>query len=166
MTATEGPSSKRTYQAIPGQGHDGEQEIELPVATLGKPDVEDALERKINGQDGDRADLFTNEVRLLQDGNVEELERMIEERKHLFRPQDISIEFYDLNFHTTVDADRQIASVSTVLWNLLTFWKPKPQKRVNILANATGRILPRKMTLLLGPPGSGKSGNYASIMTK
>eukprot|EP00981_Chlorochromonas_danica_P012460 scaffold4964_cov248-Ochromonas_danica.AAC.6 len=156
MTATEGPSSKSVYKAIPDQGHDGEQEIELPVATLSKPDLEDALKRNTqlrNGQDGFSA----NEVRLLQDGNVEELERMIDERKHLFRSQDISIEFYDLNFHTTVDTDRQIVTVSTVLWKLLTFWKPVPQKRVNILANATGRILPRKMTLLLGPPGSGKS---------
>lgn len=169
MTATEVPSSKRVYEAIPGQGPDGERDIELPVVTLGTPDLEDALQRKIelvSGQDEDRLDLSTEEVRLLQDGNVEELERMIEDRKHLFRPQDITIEFYDLNFHTTVDADRRIVSVTSVFWNLLTFWKPKPQKRVNILANATGRILPRKMTLLLGPPGSGKSGKFSSDMTE
>eukprot|EP01039_Chlorochromonas_danica_P011331 gene11331-12646_t len=72
MTATEGPSSKSVYKAIPDQGHDGEQEIELPVATLSKPDLEDALKRNTqlrNGQDGFSA----NEVRLLQDGNVEDV---------------------------------------------------------------------------------------------
>eukprot|EP01039_Chlorochromonas_danica_P003305 gene3305-3626_t len=76
MTATEGPSSKSVYQAIPGQGPDGEREIELPVVTLGTPDLEDALQRKIelnNGQNADRVDFSADEVRLLQDGNVEDV---------------------------------------------------------------------------------------------
>lgn len=160
MTSSLVPSSNPAYQTLPGL-HDSDREIELP------PKQEDAavVQSVENDVEMNGEALVANavpsdevEVHLLQDGNVAELEKLMDDRKHLFRPQDVTIEFYDLNFYTFVDPERQIVTVSSVLWKLLTFWRPTPQKRVNILASATGRILPRKMTLLLGPPGSGKSG--------
>jgi ABC-type multidrug transport system ATPase subunit len=68
-----------------------------------------------------------------------------------------------LDLVTNVPKERKIASVSSVLMNLLCIFNPSPKEELHILSNLTGRILPRKMTLLIGPPGSGKSGNFYHI---
>jgi ABC-type Mn2+/Zn2+ transport system ATPase subunit len=48
---------------------------------------------------------------------------------------------------------------------LIFFWTNfEPKNDLYILSKMTGRISPRKMTLLIGPPGSGKSGNFVFIL--
>lgn len=95
---------------------------------------------------------------LLKEGTAEELEGLTEQTKALLRSMDISIEYLNLTYSTELPVVRKIQTVSTILLSLFNFWRPVEKKRLDILANVSGRILPRKMTLLIGPPGSGKSG--------
>lgn len=95
-------------------------------------------------------------LRVLQDGNIEEIHQVLENAKKLSRSLDIEIEFHNLTFRTIV-SERRINTVASMLQNLLCFWRGSEKKEIDILADATSRILPRKMTLLIGPPGSGKS---------
>lgn len=93
----------------------------------------------------------------LNNGGIDEITAMINEQKKLLRNFNFAIEFYDLHFTTKAYKDRTIASISSILSSLLCFWQVKPKEDIDILSHATGRILPGKMTLLIGPPGSGKS---------
>ncbi len=96
---------------------------------------------------------------LLQQGTAEEIQILINNQKQYLRDNDFPVEFYDLTMSTEVPVEREIFSVSTVLYNIFLPWKAfnKPKREIHIISNLTGRILPRKMTLLIGPPGSGKS---------
>lgn len=94
---------------------------------------------------------------VLKEGNFDELRQFLENQKQLTRDVGITIEFHDLNFTTMVDTEKKISSVGSVLSSLFSFWKCPEKKEVKILCNATGRIIPGRMTLLIGPPGSGKS---------
>jgi ABC-type multidrug transport system ATPase subunit len=51
-------------------------------------------------------------------------------------------------------AKKAIPTVGTALKNFLLGSGPK--ERVDILKDLTGRIMPKTMTLLMGPPGCGK----------
>lgn len=96
---------------------------------------------------------------LLQQGTAEELQIIIDRQKPYLRDNDFSVEFYDLTMSTEIPAEREIYSVSTILSSIFCFWNAfnKPKREIHIISKLTGRILPRKMTLLIGPPGSGKS---------
>ena len=54
------------------------------------------------------------------------------------------------------ETTNHIASYGNALWGLLAFWKRK-KKAVHVLRNCSGSFRPGKATLVLGPPGSGKS---------
>ncbi len=96
---------------------------------------------------------------MTQQGTAEELQIISERQKPYLRDNDCSVEFYDLTMSTEIPAEREIYSVSTILSSIFCFWNAfnKPKREIHIISNLTGRILPRKMTLLIGPPGSGKS---------
>ena len=96
---------------------------------------------------------------VLDSGGIEEIINLIQEQKKLVRNFNFAVEFYDLTLTTKVNKQREIASISTILSSLFCFWQRKEKEEIEILAHATGRIAPAKMTLLIGPPGSGKSGN-------
>eukprot|EP01031_Cornospumella_fuschlensis_P034568 gene34568-41858_t len=95
---------------------------------------------------------------VIEDGSIRELEELLEKQKTLLREADIPIEYHDLAYCTEVEATPKIPTVGTVLMSLFdSLFEPKSMKTVEILAGVTGRILSGKMTLLIGPPGSGKS---------
>ncbi len=95
---------------------------------------------------------------VFKEGKIEEIKNLVEIQKKLIRDLDIRIEFHDLTFSTMVEKESTIQTVGSLLMSLLFFWNCPQKKRVDIISNLSGRILPRKMTLLIGPPGSGKSG--------
>ncbi|RYH32064.1 hypothetical protein EON65_01230 [archaeon] len=96
---------------------------------------------------------------IIEDGNIQELEELLKNQKTLLRETDISIEYHNLAYCTDVEANPKIPTVGTMIMSMFgSLLEPKDIKRVEILAGVTGRILPGKMTLLIGPPGSGKSG--------
>lgn len=94
---------------------------------------------------------------LMKHGSLEELENLVHKNMELLRNMDHSIEFYNLSYSTTVPKNKSIPTLGSMLMSMLTFWLPQERETIDILADATGRIMPRKMTLLIGPPGSGKS---------
>ncbi|RYH29128.1 hypothetical protein EON65_09585 [archaeon] len=94
----------------------------------------------------------------VKEGNIEELQEILEHQKKLVRTQDLSIEFHNLSVSTTVNFNSGITSVASVIYDMFSFLLTSNVKKVDIVSNLTGRILPRKLTLLMGPPGSGKSG--------
>jgi ABC-type multidrug transport system fused ATPase/permease subunit len=96
---------------------------------------------------------------LVKDGSIEEIETVISAQKEYIRKIDITVEFHNLTYRTNITTKHEIYSIGSILKNIFCFWKSFEKKtEVDILSDLTGRILPRKMTLLIGPPGSGKSG--------
>lgn len=53
-------------------------------------------------------------------------------------------------------ANPSLLSAAKALFSKVTFQK-LPTRPVTVLTDVSGRILPGRLTLLLGPPGSGKS---------
>lgn len=103
---------------------------------------------------------------LLASGNIEEISATLERNKTLVRKIHFPIEYYDLTYSTTVTSKNpSIESVSSLVNSIVCFCQSKKEKKVvDILAQVTGRIQPGKMTLLMGPPASGKSGKYFSFL--
>ena len=95
----------------------------------------------------------------ISDASEEQLKRLLQQQKQHVRPLDITLEYSHLTYRVYVAQNREIPSVSSLMKSLLCFWtKFARKKEIKILSDVTGRIKPRKMTLLIGPPGSGKSG--------
>jgi ABC-type transport system involved in cytochrome c biogenesis ATPase subunit len=98
---------------------------------------------------------------LLKQGTIEELQTVINRNRDHMRNMEVAIEYHDLTLSTMkTKASDNVVSISTILKNFFFFWNrflPDYEQKVLILNHLTGRILPRKMTLLIGPPGSGKS---------
>jgi len=98
---------------------------------------------------------------VLKDASEEQLGLLLAQQKKLVRDFDITIEFENLSFKVEVPLKQSFPSVSTVLRSIICFWTNcAPKEEIRILSNLTGQISPRKMTLLIGPPGSGKSGKF------
>ena len=97
---------------------------------------------------------------VLTSGNIQELQLFIQKHKSLVRKLHYRIEYYDLTFQTKVfnTLQHQIFSISTIVTQLCCFWRSQETHQADILSHITGRILPGHMTLIIGPPGSGKSG--------
>ena len=102
--------------------------------------------------------LASKDPNLLLSASEKDVKVLIDNRKELFRDMDITIEYQNLSFIVKVPLNPEVSTVATTLTSMMKFWETKPTKEIRILSNVSGRIAPRKMTLLLGPPGSGKSG--------
>lgn len=88
------------------------------------------------------------------------LQNILEKQRQYIRANDFTVEFHNLTFKVKVAAKREVSSIYTVLKSILFFWTNFEAKNdLHILSKLTGRISPSKITLLIGPPGSGKSGN-------
>lgn len=96
---------------------------------------------------------------VLKQGSLEEVETLINTIMEFMRNLDFNVEFHDLTMTTKVGKGNQISSVSSALRSLLScfFCQTGSKEEVDILSHLTGRIAPRKLTLLIGPPQSGKS---------
>ena len=91
-------------------------------------------------------------ARLLQEGTYEELKKYAEDMEKLCRKFTCKVTYRDLDIWT-MSPKAEIETVASSLWTC--FCGPGPLNRVDILKGLSGRILPGKLTLLLGPPGSG-----------
>lgn len=99
--------------------------------------------------------------RILEDGTISELEDLLDQQTEAWsREMDIPIEYHDLTLTSNVPTDQVIPTVLTMLSSMLFFWKTPSTKEIDILSHLNGRVLPRKMTLIMGPPGCGKSGMH------
>ena len=92
---------------------------------------------------------------LLQDGSTKSFRQLLESRAN-FRSErsPMAIHYENLSYWTMV-TKQQIQTVASAASKIL--FGSGPQSRVDILHSMTGRIQPAAMTLLMGPPGCGKS---------
>jgi hypothetical protein len=89
---------------------------------------------------------------LMVDGSLSALEKSVDRIKNYSTQYDINVQFKDLTFWNSVPETR-ISTVGSSIKSL--FCGSGPKRRVDIFKNLTGRILPKTMTLVMGPPGSG-----------
>jgi ABC-type glutathione transport system ATPase component len=94
-------------------------------------------------------------VGVMQTASPEELEKLFQRLKSLSREFEVNIQYKDLGYWTEVPENSKLTTIASTLKEMVLGAGPKT--RVDILKSATGRILQGKMTLVLGPPGSGKS---------
>ena len=90
--------------------------------------------------------------RLLKEGKVEEYQALLDEIKKYFRTFRTYIGYRDLGIWTMLPK-AEIPTVGGALYHC--FCGKGALNRVDILKGLSGRIVPGKLTLLLGPPGSG-----------
>ncbi len=91
----------------------------------------------------------------IKDGSEGEIGMMLNRLKGLVRPLHVTVRYKSLNLWTMAP-EPSIPSVSKAMLGMIGMGDKK--RRVDILKDLNGRIAPFKMTLLLGPPGSGRSG--------
>ena len=91
--------------------------------------------------------------RLMPDGSLTALQKSLQSIKEQYKTHEVSVQFRDLTYWNMVP-QRVIPTVGTALKNFI--FGSGPKQRVDIIKNLTGRIMPKTMTLLMGPPGCGK----------
>ena len=89
---------------------------------------------------------------IMPDGSLEALKKIIEPHRDLRLPFEVVVQYRDLTFWNMM-AEAKIPTVGSALRS--AFIGSGPKQRVDIFKNLTGRILPKTMTLLMGPPGCG-----------
>lgn len=99
--------------------------------------------------------LLIDSDHVMQDGSFESLDKTISKLKQYINILPIDVQYHDLSFWGMVSRTR-IPTVGSTLKDLL-FFGIGAKQRVDVLKNLTGRIASQKMTLVMGPPGSGKS---------
>jgi ABC-type multidrug transport system ATPase subunit len=92
----------------------------------------------------------------MPDGSFESLDKAISRLKPLVNIPQIDVQFRNLSFWGMVPKTR-IPTVGSGLRDMFLLGAAAPKQRVDVLKNLTGRIATRKMTLVMGPPGCGKS---------
>lgn len=107
------------------------------------------LEPKISSEEG---------IGQIKDSSREEILAVLKKFKMLHKPFHVNIDFKNLTLWTN-QSKPSIPTVGTAFKHMICGSGPK--ERVNLLTNLTGRIAPYKMTLLLGPPGCGRSCKFA-----
>eukprot|EP01034_Spumella_vulgaris_P029906 gene29906-37037_t len=88
------------------------------------------------------------------DGSLDALEKSTKLHSDHVQRHEIQVQFRNLTFWNTVP-DKVIETVGSTFLSL--FGVGGKKHRVDIVHDLTGRILPKRMTLVMGPPGSGKT---------
>eukprot|EP01034_Spumella_vulgaris_P036485 gene36485-44998_t len=90
----------------------------------------------------------------MDDGSLEALSKSIDKHAEYLHQFEIQVQFRNLTFWNMVP-EKFIPTVWTDILGL--FGLSGKKHRVNIINDLTGRILPKRMTLVMGPPGCGKT---------
>lgn len=94
------------------------------------------------------------ESRLMKDGSLAALESSLRKIQDHNKMHEVYVQYRDLTFWNMVPK-KTIPTVGSAVRNFL--FGSGPKQRVDIIKGLTGRILPKTMTLLMGPPGCGKT---------
>jgi shikimate kinase len=131
------------------QAYNEQLEALLRAHNIPLPKKEEAT-NVINFENSEKS----NSIGLLKDANEQEIKHLLEKVKKLYNNFTVTVTFRDLGFWKMVHEDKITTVGSTIKsW----FCGSGPKHRVDILKGITGRLKPGCLTLLLGPPGSGKS---------
>jgi hypothetical protein len=99
------------------------------------------------------ANTATTNHDVMSDGSLDALTRSIELTSDHVHHFEIQVQYRGLTFWNSVP-DKTIETVGSAFLSL--FGVGGKTHRVNIINDLTGRILPKRMTLVMGPPGSGE----------
>mmetsp|Transcript_24221 Transcript_24221/g.24835 ORF Transcript_24221/g.24835 Transcript_24221/m.24835 type:complete len:1388 (-) Transcript_24221:477-4640(-) len=91
----------------------------------------------------------------MEDGSLDSLTKALSHITPHMNIPNVDVQFKDLSFWGIVPKTR-IPTVGSTFRDLL-LCGAGPKQRIDILKNLTGRIASKKMTLVMGPPGCGKS---------
>lgn len=91
---------------------------------------------------------------LLRDGSAKSMTELIGRAKEHIKIYRVTVIYRDLNFWTMAP-ERTIPTVGSTVRRI--FFGTGPKNRVDIIRGVTGMIRPGTMTLVMGPPGCGKS---------
>mgnify|MGYP006191489807 CR=1 FL=1 len=108
--------------------------LELKEAVMSKGDI-------------DHLDIF------MENGGLEALAKSAERTLQHTHRYETLVQYRNLTFWNNV-AERRIPTMTSSLLNLIPGMYKK--QRVNVLNDLSGRILPKRMTLVMGPPGCGE----------
>ena len=132
----------------------GELERLLKEGGIPIPEIVHEIKKRLNRKATvDRVDGVMN------DGSLSSLAKSVERTAELTQCYEINVQFRNLTFWNELPK-KSIPTVGSSLKNM--FWSGK-KHRVDIIKNLTGRILPRTMTLVMGPPGCGKPSSRQMI---
>lgn len=95
---------------------------------------------------------------VMQDGSLDALAKSMARVKPHSLNYEIKVQYRNLTFWNNMPK-RTIPTVGSAVKEL--FLGSGKKERVDIVKNLTGRILPGRMTLVVGPPGCGKSIYYS-----
>jgi hypothetical protein len=90
---------------------------------------------------------------LMEDGSLPALSRSVERVAEHAHRYEIHVQYRNLTFWNLV-SKKKIPTVGSSFLSLIAGSGKK--HRVNIINDLTGRILPKRMTLVMGPPGCGE----------
>lgn len=90
---------------------------------------------------------------LMEDGSLDALTKAVERTAEHAHRYEIHVQFRNLTFWNNM-AKKRIPTVGRSVVSM--FLGSGKKNRVNIINDLTGRILPKRMTLVMGPPGCGK----------
>ncbi len=90
--------------------------------------------------------------RIMEDGSLNALATSLAVIREQYKMHEVSVQYRNLTFWNNVPK-KSIPTVGSAVKNLLFGGGPK--ERVDIVKDLTGRIMPKTMTLLMGPPGCG-----------
>ena len=90
---------------------------------------------------------------VMKDGSLESLAKSYEQIKAHAMSYEIKVQYRNLTFWNNMPK-HTIPTVGSSFKGL--FMGPGKKERVDIIKNLSGRILPGRMTLVMGPPGCGK----------
>jgi hypothetical protein len=94
-----------------------------------------------------------NHTDLMEDGSLDALTKSIEKTAEHVHRYEINIQYRNLTFWNMIPK-KIIPTVGSSFLSMFTGDGKKD--RVNIINDLTGRILPKRMTLVMGPPGCGE----------
>lgn len=93
-------------------------------------------------------------IGILKDTSDSDVISILERVSSIIHPKLVPVTYINLGFSADI-AQSRIPTVGTELRRL--FCGPGKRRKIDILKGLTGRLLPGRMTLILGPPGCGKS---------
>lgn len=118
-----------------------EREIEIPSFVR-------EIKKRIESRDRAMTD------RLMADGSLASLTKAVERNRSNAQLFEVNVQYRNLSFWNEVPP-KKIPTVGSSFRNLFLCGSGKKQ-RVDIIKDLTGKILPKRMTLVMGPPGCGK----------
>jgi hypothetical protein len=91
---------------------------------------------------------------LMEDGSLESLTKAVGKHDDHVHRYEIHVQYRNMTFWNMIP-EKTIPTVGSVLLSMVGVGGKK--RRVDIVKDLTGRILPKRMTLVMGPPGCGES---------